>query len=679
MKNQKKPFKTSFKSREDKKEPKFIQKIIWIYSQVRDKDFWFVDVEGIDKWYFVYPKNALDALDWDEVEAWIKIFNSKKEAVIIKVTKRAQRILVWSIDIVKDFWFVILDNKSFKKDIYIPAKNIYKYKNELKNGYKVAIKITKWVWKNPQWSIVEVLGDPKSKDIDINSLIIESQIPMSFPKEVLDEAKKLDKNIPDDKREDLMNTLTITIDWDDAKDLDDAISLEKIQNIAWDNKWWYKLIVSIADVSHYVKENSKLDIEARERWNSTYLPHRVIPMLPEELSNNLCSLNPNTKKLTLSCEMIINTKWEVISSRVFNSIIKSDYRLTYKETQDIIESLRWKKQGLWLWDKLSFWWNITKQLQETIQNAYNLKDIISKRKKSLWVLDFDFPETKIELDNKNNPISIKEYPIYESNKLIEEFMVITNETIWKKFSNIPFIYRIHEIPDEDSIEKLRETLAIFGIILPYKDITPILIAEVIEDIKKHLKSKLLSMMVLRSLKKAIYSHQNFWHFGLAINFYSHFTSPIRRYPDLLAHRIIKEKLTNKLDNKRKTHYESIIESIAKHTSDTSRKSEKLEYMIKDYFICKYYEDKVWEEFDWVISGMIPAWFFVSLKDTTEGFISFESIWKILKTTKFDYDEKMLKVIFPWLELQVWDNIKIKIWFVDLEKRRLDFDFLEKYI
>lgn len=635
--------------------------IRWIYNVEKNWNFWFIDVEWVDKGYFVYGKNSDTALDGDEVEAIVKIFKWRKEAVIKKVIKRADRVFVWTLQMSKTFWFVVLDNKAINKDVFVPYKDLH----WAKNNDRVAVKVTSWSKKSPEWYITSILWKSWDKWMEVKSLIYEAWLKLNFPKSVKKEASNL-KIWSSKNRTDLTKTFTVTIDWSDARDLDDAISVF----YDWKN---YKLIVSIADVSEYVKEGSNLDKEAQKRWNSTYLPDRVIPMLSEELSNHICSLNKESKKNTLSCEMIIDNRWIVVESKVYESVIESNFRLTYLDTQNIYE------KKLKVWDKLEFWDIITKELIDMIDNSYKLKNIISARKQKAWVLDFEFPETKIILDENSKPVDIKKYPIYESNKLIEEFMVIANETIWQKFQNIPFIYRIHEIPDEDSIESLRKTLAIFWITLPYKDITPNLLREVLVQIKWHKKEKLLSMMILRSLKKAIYSHENLGHFGLAIDFYTHFTSPIRRYPDLVAHRIIKEFISKKLDKKRKEHYENILPQISRHTSETSRKSEKLEYSVKDYYICRYYEDKIWEEYDWIITWMIASGFFVSLENTSEWLVSFDSVLKKSKSSRCDFIESELKA-FVWdLELQVGDSVRIKILSVDFDIRKLNFDLVEKYI
>lgn len=651
--------------------------VVGIYSQSSQNDFGFIDVEWLEKGYFVYPKNLNGALDGDTVEAYIKVFNRRKEAVITKIVKRSERILVGTVDLVKDFAFVVLDNPAFKVDVHISNKKLAKYKGNIKSGDKVAIKITKWEGKNPEGSIFEILGDPLTKGVDIMWLALENGARIKFPTWVLEEASKLSFE-PQKHRIDLSEMLTFTIDGEDAKDLDDAISIEKItsnsknipENIQ--KEAYFRLIVSIADVAEYVKEGSEIDKEALKRGNSTYLVDRVIPMLPEKLSNDLCSLNANTQKLTLSCEMILDKTGKVLYKKAFESIIISNARLTYKEVQEIIDG---KKS---LWSDFMFWWILTQDIYEAVENINELRNIVSHKKKQTGILDFDFPEIKILLDKHGHPLEIKKYERYNSMKIIEECMVLANESIGELYRELPFLYRIHPIPGEEDIEKLRSTLAIFGVILPFKKITPKVISEVLEQIKNSPKEKLLSKLVLRSLEKAIYSEKNEGHFGLWLDFYSHFTSPIRRYPDLQIHRIIKQFLHKELDPLKKEFYKNHLPTVAKSTSETERKSEKLEYAVRDLMIVKYYQDKIGQEFEWVISGMIPSGCFVELENTAEGFVSFDQVAKKEKYTHFEFDEAHMKTIFPKnFFLQVGDTLKISVGSVEMERRRLNFDFIEK--
>lgn len=640
-------------------------KIKWIYNHSRNWDFWFVDVEWIDKGYYVFPFNRGDAMTWDEVLADVKIFKWKPEAVIKKIVKRADNILIWKIQILKNknFWFIVLKGNLFKKDIFVSSRNFFWAKND----DIVWIKITKWDWRRPEWKIVKVLWKEGDKNLTLESLILESWFRQSFNNQIKRELDNISMNIPFSerkKRVDLTKTFTFTIDWEDAKDLDDAISIKKKDNGD------FLLYVHIADVTHYVRDKSLVDREAITRWTSVYLADRVIPMLPEKLSNSLCSLNPDTEKLTLTCEIRIGNNWKLKGSKVYESIIKSDFRLTYKEVDDIIcpppSPLPIKEGGV-LWNKLLFWWIINDVLIKSLELWEELRWKIEQTKLISWVLNFDFTETKIIIWKDWKIESIQEYPKYKSNKLIEEFMVMANEAVSREFSEYPFLYRVHEEPKDDDIAKLQSVLDLFWVKYRFKKGSTKEFSELLELISKGESEKILFIqkMILGTLTKAIYSHENYGHFGLGLEFYSHFTSPIRRYPDLQIHRIIKEKINKTLTKKRISEYKEFLPSIAQKTSIQEKKAEQLEYKVRDYYIVRYYEDRVWEEFVWSISWMIPKWIFVQLPDTAEWFILWDN-WM--------FNESLLEFhnLIPWKRLRLWDEIKVKLIEADLVANKLTF-------
>ena len=632
--------------------------IEWIYSQWRG-DFWFVDVEGIEKWFFVFAQNKKWALDGDKVKAVTKVFNWKEEATVIKVTERKLDLIVWEYKPGKDnrFWFVIPNNPSVKVDIFVPGKRSM----EAQAGDIVWVHVIDWTGKNPEWTIKEIIWKKGDNKIDVLSLIIEWWARLNFSEEVINYAKSFKTEIKEkesEKREDLTWLFTFTIDWEDAKDLDDAISIKKLET------GWFKLFVHIADVSHYVREWNPLDKEAYKRATSTYLTDRVIPMLPEALSNDLCSLNPNTKKLTLTCEMIIWNNWKIKSQKVYESIISSDFRLTYKEVDEIIE---WKINEN---DELMFGWIVSKEIVTKLKLSNLLKDKITKYRNLIGVLNFEFPETKILLDDDWKPVEIKEYPRHNSNKLIEEFMISANEAVSREFSDLPFLYRIHEEPKEDSIAKLQETLNLFWINFQLKNGDTKEFSELIDSLENEKESKkmFLEKAILRTLSKAVYSKENFWHFGLGLSFYSHFTSPIRRYPDLQIHRIIKEKIHWKLNKSRKLYYDTILEKVSKHTSDKERKAEKLEYKVRDYFTVQFYKDKVWEEFDANINWVISKWFFVTLKDTSEWFVE-------MNNSEFRDELQEHKDLSSWKVYKLWDSLNVRLIEADESLLRLNFEIV----
>ena len=467
---------------------------IWIYKQGKG-DFGFVDIEvdGEKKWYYVHERNKADALDGDEVSFRIKEFRWKEEAEIRKVVKRSGKTLVWELQIPKGkkgFGFFVPQNSFLDTDIFVPGKYLWR----AKHWDIVGVQVYAWDKRNPAGKIVEILGNKKTRKIDILSLAVEGGARLKFPGKVLDEVRWLRDNLGDEmkKRKDLRNTFTFTIDGADSKDLDDAISIEVLKNppgqnhssaplnkggdwTQWSGGIFYKLSVHIADVTHYVKEGTPLDTEAQKRATSIYLIDKVIPMLPEKLSNDLCSLNPNEVKLTLTCEMTINPKGHVVASEVYESIIKSNYRLTYNDVEKLTtgESL----------EETEFWKEINKTLLSAMDDCKDLKKILTKRKQAEWVLNFDFPEPKIELDENDHPIHFWKYERYNSHKIIEEFMVLANEAVSKQFQKKPFLYRIHEKPGAEDLTKLVNTLSAFDIDISASAVDTKTFAEILDAVQ----------------------------------------------------------------------------------------------------------------------------------------------------------------------------------------------------
>jgi len=633
---------------------KFLQSISW--------EYWFLEVEWEDENLFIFWWNKNKALDQDEVEAEVKIFKGKMEAKITKIIKIADKIWIWEF-IQKEndkYWFVKLFNPAIKYDIFIPSK----YTKTAKNKDIIALKIIDWSWKNPMWKIIEVLWDKKNPENIINWYILEAGFKINFSKWVLDEASKIKNNFEKEakKRKDKTNLFTFTIDGEDSKDLDDAISVKQKEN------WDYVLYVHIADVAHYLKTWWKIQEEAFKRWTSVYLPHKVLPMLPTRLSNDLCSLNPNTDKLTLTCEMLIDKNGEIKKHTVYESFINSNYRLTYKEVQQMYD------KELDIWDKLMFWWKITQELLDTIDIAYTLKDKIWNIKIKNGLLWFDFPETKVVIDDNLNVIKFTKYPIYESNKLIEEFMILANESIGRKFTKYPFLYRIHEKPKLEDIDKLEKILKLFWVFFDFTSYDTKEFSELIEKVKLHKDREILEKLILRTLQKAVYSNINIWHFWLGLKFYSHFTSPIRRYPDYQIHRIIKLKLQWKLTNKLINLYQKKLEIIAKKCTEQEIKAQKLEWKVRDYFMVQYYKDKIWKTFTWVVSWMIWSGVFVALENTAEWFI------ELTKTESSNSDWVPDIEIMQFVnnktkeKIKIWDKILVNIKSVDEKKLRIEFEF-----
>ena len=662
----------NYKQRAFKEDTSPKKTITWIYNPARSGDFWFVDVEGEDKGYYVFSFNKKDALAWDKVLAEVKSFRWKDEAKVIKVLERTDSIFIWRFKAWKSNWnknksdksrdftygFVMVDDESFKEDVFVA----WKFLQNVKEWDVVWVQIIWWESKSPEWKIVKVLWKDTDKGIDIESFILWAWFKQDFSRSIKSELERISSKIDYrdlEKRTDLRNMLTFTIDWEDSKDLDDGISLIERKNGN------FELYVHIADVTHYVREHSELDKWAFKRSTSVYLTDRVIPMLPEKLSNELCSLNPHTDKLTLTCEMLIWKDWKIKKQKVYESVISSDFRLTYKEVDEIVVD------KLKAWNELMFWWTISEKLFETIKNSEVLRSYIEGNKNIQGVLNFEFPETKIELDADKNPIWIKQYPRYKSNKIIEEFMVSANEAVSREFSDYPFLHRIHPSPKEEDIYKLQETLNLFWIDFKLKDFSTKEFSNLLDIIEKHPKKYVLENVILRTLSKAVYSHENEGHFWLWLNYYSHFTSPIRRYPDLQIHRIIKDKIHHKLDGERINHYESILENVANHTSTQERKAEKLEYKIRDYYIVKYYKPKVWEEFEATIVTMMPKWFFVQLDDTAEWFVDLsEKVWFFQREDIMMFEDRN-----TGKKYSLSDKIKVKLIEADEKLIRLNFELV----
>jgi len=681
----------SNKKKKEKRNPE--NELTGIYKQGQ-WNFGFVDT--VDEktwekqWYFCHESKKLDAFEGDEVAFELQYFRGKPEALIKKVIKRSEHLIVGSLQIAKGCAFVLSKNPLVKTDIFIPGKHIGGYTN----GSQVAVQIIKWEWKNPEGRIVESLADLPTWREDIYRIAFEWWARKSFSESVKAEVKNLPKKIEESdvkQRKDLRNILTYTIDGAESKDLDDGISIEKIEE-------WYKLYVHIADVTHYVRENSALDREARKRGTSIYLCDQVIPMLPSELSNGLCSLHPGEDKLTLTCEIEIDTHWNMKNTSVYESIIHSDFRLTYREIDEIVkphpnpllkereqasESQEWiqplspwgeriQEWGL-IWDTLQFWWIITEKLLKNIQNLESLTDILSKYKYNKWVLNFEFPETKIILDDQGNPIEYKKSERYGSYKIIEECMVLANEAVSRQFAKYPFLYRVHELPDEEDIEKFAKIIESVdsSIVIPKtKWIKPKHFQQILEELKKSPKLQYFQKLLLRSLTKARYSEKNFGHFGLALDFYSHFTSPIRRYPDLQIHRIMKEIVTKKYNPERKEHYQNILPKVATRSSETAERAEKMEYKVRDFMACKYMDDKVGQEFTGKISGMIEKGFFVELPNTIEGFIEF---W--FSGLEFNAENFTILQTATAKELHFGSEVQVRLSHIDEQRMRLEFELV----
>ncbi len=629
------------------------------------KGFGFVESdEDFEQDLFIPANDVNGAMHNDRVVAEVVVpaeEGKRAEGKIVKVVKRENDTVVGIFEPSNAFGFVVPDNKKFNKDIYIPKR----FFSGARAKDKVVCKITVWPEedKKPEGKIIEVLGQKGERGVEIDSIIREHGLPEEFPKKVVFEAESVAVEIPKeelDRRADLRDLKIFTIDGEDAKDLDDAVSIERLSNGN------YKLGVHIADVTHYVKEKSKLDKEALKRATSVYLVDKVIPMLPRVLSNGVCSLNPFEDKLTLSIMMEIDKKGNVVKHDILESVINSKARMTYTEVSDILEKNDEKL-------KKTF-----SNLVEEFNISEELARILMEKRKRRGSIDFDFPEAKIILDSEGKVADIKDYERRISNKIIEEFMLVSNETIAEHYywMNIPFVYRIHETPSQEKMENLGNFISTFGYHIKgdLEEVHPKALQSVVEQIKGKKEERAISSIMLRSFRQAKYSPECHGHFGLAAKFYSHFTSPIRRYPDLQIHRIIKESLNNKINDKRQAQLTTIVEYASTQSSEQERKAELAERDVHDFYKAMYMYDKVGEEFTGNISGVTSFGIFVELDNTIEGLIRLAD----MNDDFYIFDEKNYCVIGEHSKraYKIGDPLKIKVERVNVDLREIDFSIVK---
>ena len=630
------------------------------------KGFGFVESdEEYTQDLFIPADNVNTAMHNDRVIAEIvtpATDDRRAEGKIIKVVKREVTEVVGLFQPSKNFGFVVPDNKKFNQDIYIPKK----FFSGAKENDKVVVEITVWPSEDrkPEGKIIEVLGQKGERGVEIDSIVKAHGLPEEFPKKVLDEAEFVAVPIPEEeiqRRFDIRHLKTFTIDGEDAKDLDDAVSIEKLPNGN------FKLGVHIADVTHYVREKSKLDKEALKRATSVYLVDKVIPMLPKTLSNGMCSLNPFEDKLTLSIFMEINDKGEVVKHDIHESIINSKARMTYTEVSDILE----KDDPLL---KKTF-----SHMVDEFKMSEELARILMKRRERRGSIDFDFPEAKIILNKDGEVVDIKHYERRISNRIIEEFMLISNETIAEHYFwlGLPFVYRVHETPSAEKMEQLSKFVATFGYTIKgdLEDVHPKALQAIVENIKGKREEEAISTILLRSLKQARYEPTCLGHFGLAAKYYCHFTSPIRRYPDLQIHRIIKEQLNNKINQKRQDQLSNIVEYASTQSSERERAAELAERDVHDYYKACYMADKVGQEFEGTISSVTNFGMFVELENTIEGLVRLAN----MADDYYIYDDMTYTIIGERTKktFRIGDPVRIRVDRVNVDFREIDFELLEK--
>ncbi|GAA0441961.1 ribonuclease R [Lentibacillus halophilus] len=611
---------------------------------------------------YIHHSDLSSAMNKDKVLVRIEKRNSdgsKPEGTVIRILERATHQVVGTFDDNGSFGFVIADDKRIPNDLFIPKNQT----GGAVTGHKVIAYITKYPEgrMSAEGQVVHILGHKNDPGIDIISIIYKHGIKMDFPEEVLEQAAQTPEEIDPSElknRRDLRDKQIVTIDGADAKDLDDAVSVQKLDN------GHYQLGVYIADVSYYVEENTPIDKEALERGNSVYLVDRVIPMIPHRLSNGICSLNPQVDRLTLGCEMEINEKGNVIHHEIFQSVIKTDERMTYRDVNKILVD-----QDEQVRDHF-------KTLVPMFENMEKLAEILRGKRMGRGAIDFDFKEAEILVDDQGNPddVVVRERSVAE--RLIEEFMLAANETIAEHFHwmDVPFIHRIHQDPDESKLQHFFEFIAGLGYVVKgtANDIHPQALQKVIEEVKGKPEEMIVSKLMLRSMQQAKYDPQSVGHFGLATDFYTHFTSPIRRYPDLIVHRLIRTYLIDKQVDKNTVQYwQDRMPEIARHASETERAAVDAERETDDLKKAEFMQDKLGEEFTGVISSITNFGLFVELENTIEGLVHVS----YLTDDYYHYDERNHAMIGERTGnmYRIGEEVDVRVAKVDLEERGVDFE------
>lgn len=627
-----------------------------------ERGFGFVIVEDQEDDIYIAKEDSKDAFSGDRVLVKLKKKSNgaRQEGIILKVIEHKKDTLVGTFQKNKNFGFVIPDDKKLCRDIFISKKNFGK----ARNNHKVLVQITKYPQKGKkaEGKILEVIGNVNEAGIDMLSLIKDYDLPYRFPKDVVKEAQKFgDKINPNDiaGRVDLRGKYDIfTIDGEDAKDLDDAVCVQKLENGN------YKLDVHIADVSHYVQENTLLDKEALLRGTSIYMLNRVIPMLPRELSNGICSLNEGQDRYTLSVSMEIDNKGKIISSEVYKGIINVTRRMSYKDVQAILDNSNEE-----IVTKYKDYIADFKLMEE-------LAKILKEKRITKGYLNLDIPESKIILDQDGYAIDVCKYETTFANEIIEQFMLAANETIAEKFYwlKAPFIYRVHEEPDIEKVNELNKLLFNFGYKIHVKEgkIYPAEFSKILKEVEGKPEEKIVSNMILRTLKVAVYDSENKGHFGIASKYYCHFTSPIRRYPDLFIHRIISKYLKNDytMSEKQVEFYNKVAESDAKQSSDREKIATQVERDSIDIKKAEYMSKKIGEQYEGIISGVTQFGVFVELENTVEGLIRFENLGD--EYYEYDADHKILIGERTKETFKIGDKINIEVIDANKQEKRISF-------
>ncbi len=623
------------------------------------RGFGFVSVEGQEQDIFIGENDTGDAFLGDTVEVAVKGRGGRRpEGVITKVLAHSVTEVIGTFERSKNFGFVIPDNQRINRDIFIPLERT----RGAVTGQKVTAEITDYGRgrKNPEGRITQILGEASDPETEVLSIIMAYGLPTEFPERVENQAERVAKPVSAADRAgrlDLREEVCVTIDGEDAKDLDDAVSLRREGE-------HYILSVHIADVANYVQENSALDWEARDRGTSVYLADRVLPMLPRTLSNGICSLNAGEDRLALSCIMTLDEKGKIIGHTIAETVIRVSRRLSYTGVQKVLDGDP-EEQALY------------PELVPMLLEMEKVSALLRKRRRKRGSIDFDFPETKVVLDEKGHAVDIRPYERNAATRLIEDFMLAANETVAEDYywQAQPFVYRVHEKPDADRMQKLGIFIRNFGYRLRTAgdEVHPGEIQKLLDRIAGTPEEAMLSRLTLRSMKRAQYATDCTGHFGLAASYYCHFTSPIRRYPDLQIHRIIKENLRGRLNAERMEHYESILPEVAKHSSEMERRADEAERETVKLKKVEYMEQHTGFEYDGVISGITAYGMYVELENTVEGLVHINS----LKDDFYEYDEAAneLRGAHTGCVYRLGEKVRVRVKGTDRLCRTIDFELL----
>lgn len=628
------------------------------------KGFAFVipDEPGMDD-IFIPPNETGNAMHGDTVLARVSTekFGQRREGTIVRIVERGTTQIVGTYTESKHFGFVIPDDKKLTSDIFIPKAA----SNGAVEGHKVVVNLTTYPEgrKSAEGEVIEILGHKNDPGVDILSIIHKHGLPGPFPENVLEHANSIPDSIDESElknRRDLRDQTIVTIDGADAKDLDDAVTVTKLENGN------YKLGVHIADVSYYVEEGSPIDREAAERGTSVYLVDRVIPMIPHRLSNGICSLNPLVDRLTLSCEMEINEDGEVVHHDIFQSVIKTTERMTYTDVNKIL--IEKDEELLKRYEPLV----------PMFEGMEELASILRNKRMARGAIDFDFKEAKVLVDEEGHPsdVVLRERSVAE--RLIEEFMLVANETIAEHFHwlDVPFIYRIHEDPKEDKLRRFFEFITNFGYIVrgTANSVHPRALQEIIEAVEGKPEEMVISTVMLRSMQQAKYETENLGHFGLSTEFYTHFTSPIRRYPDLIVHRLIRTYLIEgNLEQSVREKWGAQLPDIAEHSSKMERRAVDAERETDELKKAEFMEDKIGQEYDGIISSVTNFGMFVELANTIEGLIHVS----YMTDDYYHYDERHYAMIGERTGnvFRIGDEITVRVINVNKDEHTIDFEIV----